>query len=188
MWKNGIQVDLLPFGGIEDENRRVTVTGTGFTSVNVDGFREIYEEGLPEIEMQDVNPFKVCTLPGIIVLKLIAWDDRPEMRRDDIKDISDIIEHFFLMNDNLIWDEHNDLFEGDDADLRLISARVIGRLIKRIALRNDKLKKRIQNILANNSGDPTKSRMAAIMVEYFDTSAEACTSLVREMLIGFEEE
>ncbi|WP_341838615.1 nucleotidyl transferase AbiEii/AbiGii toxin family protein [Chitinophaga pollutisoli] len=187
LWKDGTQVDLLPFGNIEDENRRVTVEGTGYTSVNVDGFKEIYDEGLPEIEMQDVSPFKVCTLPGIIVLKLIAWDDRPEVRRDDIKDISDIISHFFSMNDNLIWDEHSDLFEGDDADLQLISARVIGRLIKKIADRNDKLQERIQRILANNAGEPAESRMAAIMVEYFNTSVKECTDLVREILKGFEE-
>lgn len=187
LWKDGTQVDLLPFGNIEDENRRVTVEGTGYTSVNVDGFKEIYDEGLPEIEMRDVSPFKVCTLPGIIVLKLVAWDDRPEMRRDDIKDINDIINHFFSMNDNLIWDEHSDLFDADDADLQLISARVIGRLIKKIAVRNDKLEKRIHSILDNNSNEPTESRMATIMVEYFKTSAKECAKLIREMLKGFEE-
>lgn len=187
LWKDGTQVDLLPFGNIEDENRRVTVEGTGYTSVNVDGFKEIYDEGLPEIEMLDVSPFKVCTLPGIIVLKLIAWDDRPEVRRDDIKDISDIINHFFSMNDNLIWDEHSDLFEGDDADLQLISARAIGRLIKRIAVRNDKLNERIQRILTINAGEPAESQMAAIMVEYFNTSVEECVKIIREILKGFEE-
>ncbi len=187
LWKDGTQLDLLPFGNIEDENRRVTVEGTGYTSVNVDGFREVYDEGLPEIELRDVNPFKVCTLPGIIVLKLIAWDDRPEVRRDDIKDISDIINHFFSMNDNLIWEEHNDLFKDEDPDLQLISARVIGRLIKKIAGRNDRLKERIQRILASNAGELAESHMAVIMVEYFNTSIKDCTNLVREILKGFEE-
>ena len=28
--------------------------------------------------------FKFYTLPGIVILKLLAWDDRPEKRRDDI--------------------------------------------------------------------------------------------------------
>jgi predicted nucleotidyltransferase len=39
-------------------------------------------------------------LSGIIILKLLAWDDRPEERREDKKDISDILHHFFNMCDN----------------------------------------------------------------------------------------
>lgn len=187
LWKDGTQVDLLPFGNIEDENRRVTVEGTGYTSVHVDGFREIYEEGLPEIELAGAAPFKFCTLPGIVVLKLIAWDDRPEVRSSDIKDISDILNHFFTMNDNVIWEEHSDLFDSDNPDLLMISARVVGRLVRRIADRNEMLKERLKKMLVNNADDPAESRMAAIMVEYFNTSVKECIELIREMLHGFEE-
>lgn len=187
LWKDGTQVDLLPFGNIEDEDRKVTVTGTGYTSVHVDGFKEVYEEGLPEVELPNITPFKVCTLPGIIMLKLIAWDDRPEVRRDDILDISDLIEHFFTMNSEEIWNEHSDLFSADDPDLTQIAARVIGRLIGRIAIRNEKLKERLQKILADNAGDPAESKMAEVMIEYFNTSLSECTELIIEMQKGIEE-
>lgn len=50
IWKDGTEVDLLPFGAIEDEQRKVTVQGTGYTSIHVDGFREVYEQGLPEVK------------------------------------------------------------------------------------------------------------------------------------------
>jgi predicted nucleotidyltransferase len=62
LWKDGYQVDLLPFGAIEDENRKVTIQGTGYTSVHVDGFNEVYEEGLPEVELAGRHHFKFCTL------------------------------------------------------------------------------------------------------------------------------
>ncbi len=103
IWQDGTQVDLLPFGAIEDDNRRVTVQGTGYTSVHVDGFLEVYEQQLPEVELGGVHRFKFCTLPGIVLLKLIAWDDRPESRRSDILDISHILAHFFdiYSGDNL---------------------------------------------------------------------------------------
>lgn len=42
LWKDKIQVDLLPFGAIEDEDGKVTVEGTGYTSVHVPGFSEVY--------------------------------------------------------------------------------------------------------------------------------------------------
>jgi predicted nucleotidyltransferase len=60
------------------------------------GFTEIYEEGLPELNLEGEHQFKFYTLPGIVLLKMIAFDDRLEHRRDDIKDISDILNHFFI--------------------------------------------------------------------------------------------
>ena len=52
--------------------------------MNVEGFKEVYEQASEELIIEDQR-FKVCTLPGIVILKLIAWDDRPEVRRDDIE-------------------------------------------------------------------------------------------------------
>ena len=46
IYKDGTEVGLLPFGEIEDEMRKVTVVGTGYTSVHVDGFKEVYENEL----------------------------------------------------------------------------------------------------------------------------------------------
>jgi predicted nucleotidyltransferase len=70
IWKDGTEIDLLPFGAIEDENRKVTVQGTGYTSIHVDGFKEVYDQQLPEVELSENHRFKCCTLPGIVLLKL----------------------------------------------------------------------------------------------------------------------
>src|SRR5215213_7359863 len=138
VWKDGTEIDLLPFGAIEDENRKVTVQGTGYTSVHVDGFKEVYEQGLPEVEVDEGHHFKCCTLPGIVLLKLIAWDDRPESRTDDIKDVAEILDHFFDMNSEMIWEEYAHLFESappfDDgrSGLLVIAAYVLGKEVKQI--------------------------------------------------------
>lgn len=87
LWDGRIVIDLMPFGAIEDFDGGVTVTGTGFTSIDVPAFKEIYQAGLPNIELENKHQFKCCTLPGIVILKLLAWQDRPESRRKDIIDI-----------------------------------------------------------------------------------------------------
>jgi predicted nucleotidyltransferase len=132
----------------------------------------VYEESLPQIELADRHQFKCCTLPGILLLKLMAWDDRPEVRRDDIIDISDILHHFFDMYDEEIWSNHNDLFNTENANLKWIAARVMGREMKRIAQRNSQLYERLLNILVTNTVDVQRSRMAEIMVTYFDNTVE----------------
>lgn len=185
--KDGLEVDLLPFGAIEDENARVTIKGTGYTSVHVPGFKEVYDSGLPNLELEDGHTFKFSTLPGIVLLKMLAWEDRPEARRDDIKDISDVLNHFFDMHDEEIWSNHNDLFDNPDADLKHIAARVMGREMKIIARGNEKLFQRIFGILDVNTIDVTKSNMATIMIEYFDNTIAENVELLNQLKKGFTE-
>ena len=180
-------MDLLPFGAIEDEDGKVTIEGTGYTTVDVPGFHEVYEEGLPELELAGMHTFKFCTLPGIVVLKLIAWDDRPEARRDDIKDISDILHHFFDMYDEVIWTEHHDLFADETAELKHIAAKVMGREMRKIAQRNERLFERIEGILHSNTADAASSSMAKIMIEYFNNTAEDNVILLNHLREGFNE-
>lgn len=192
--KDNTEVDLLPFGAIEDEHGRVTVQGTGYTTMDVPGFKEVYDAGLPQMELSaghgesSTHTFKFSTLPGIVLLKLLAWDDRPESRRDDIKDISDILNHFFDMYDEEIWANHNDLFENEDDNLKWIAARVMGREISKIAKQNEKLFARIDGILQTNTADIAHSHMATIMIEYFDNTMEDCVTLVKQLKQGFTEQ
>ena len=84
-------IDILPFGQIEEQN---TVQ---FNDRNIDlhvlGLKEVLEQAIPiPIEEKIAN---IPPLPGMIVLKLVAWSDRPEERGNDLPDILRIIEHYF---------------------------------------------------------------------------------------------
>ena len=185
IWKDKTIVDLLPFGAIEDEN--IVTSDLGLTKINLQGFAEVYEEGLPLLDLEGIHQFKFCSLPGIVLLKMIAYDDRPEIRRDDIKDISDILNHFFNMYDNEIWDNHSDLFDEEEVDLKLIAARVMGREMNKIAKRNEQLFKRIEKILAANTNEMGNSKMAVIMIEYFDNTVKDNVLILQKLLQGFTE-
>lgn len=187
IWKDKSQVDLLPFGEIEDEDRKVTTGGLGLTSISLQGFAEIYEDGLPEIELEGKHRFKVCTLPGIVLLKMIAWDDRPEARKDDIGDISDILYHFFDMCDNEIYENHSDLFGDEYKDRLHTAARVVGRQMNQIAKRNEKLFTRIDKILADNMAGGEKCKMAVLMSGHFGNTVEENIGLLQQLKQGFIE-
>jgi predicted nucleotidyltransferase len=186
LWVDGTEVDLFPFGDIEDQGK-VHVDGTGYTTMHVDGFREVYEQGLPEIELESGQKFKYCSLPGIVLLKLIAWDDRPEARRDDILDISDILNHYFDINSNEIYNEHSALFDENDARLIDIAATVLGREMGTILKRNTALANRVTAILNQNTAIAVDSRMGAIMTEYFDNTVEDNIALLKRVKKGLLE-
>jgi len=187
IWKENLEVDLLPFGAIENGDTKFTSNGLGLTSISLQGFTEIYNDGLPTLDLEGKHQFKFCTLPGIVLLKLIAWDDRPESRRDDIKDISDILNHFFEMNDNEIFENHHDLFEKEEASLKHIAARVMGREMSKIAKKNELLFSRIVGILDSNTLVSQNSEMAKIMVEYYDNTIDDNVQLLKHLRQGFSE-
>lgn len=186
-WKNIIQIDLMPFGEIEAKPSNITVEGTGLTSLNMPGFKEIYDSGLPEAELEEKHRFKFCTLPGIVLLKLIAFQERPEIRRDDIKDISKIMKHFFDMYADEIYENHNDLFGDKDINLQWIAARVLGREMGKIAQLNKDLFLRIKKTLKKNTIDIHSSDIAKIMAEFFQNTIEENVKLLEQVKIGYLE-
>jgi predicted nucleotidyltransferase len=149
-YQESIEVDLLPFGKIEEPNRNVKLTDP--TSVlNMPGFLEIYPF-VDDIQVTDEMNIKVCTMEGIILLKLISNNDRPQ-RTKDITDIEHIIRVYFDLYSGDIYEEHfdtMDMYETGQSDyLQLVCSRVIGRKIQTLLAGSDKLRDRIKMILEN---------------------------------------
>ncbi len=182
IWKDKSQVDLIPFGDLEREGI-VTVKGTGFTSMNVEGFKEVYEHASEEIITEDQR-FKVCTLPGIVILKLIAWDDRQEVRRDDIDDIAEIIKNYFHLNDEVIFEQHSDLFK-DDIELDEVASQFLGRELGKIISGNPRLVVRINGILENGLND--NNNLAELFARESDETIEYSKSLISHIMKGIKE-
>lgn len=183
IWKDKTQVDLIPFGELEKEGV-ATVRGTGFTSMNVEGFKEVFEQASEEIQTEEMQ-FKVCTLSGIVILKLIAWDDRPEMRGDDIDDIADIIKNYFHFNSDAIYEHHNDLF-GDD-DLDEIASQYLGREIGKIISKSEKLITRVKGILEKGLSDSDSNNLDELLARESDETIDYSRSLISHILAGIKE-
>jgi predicted nucleotidyltransferase len=185
MWKNTIQVDLIPFAEIEAKPSKVTV---GLTSLKLD-FKEIYDSvhGCLEAKLEEKKGFKFCTLPGIVLQKLIVFQEYPKVRRDVIKDISKILEHFFDIYAQQIYEKHNDLFDNHDINLQSIAGRVIGRDMRKITELNEDLFFKIKNLLKKNTVDIHSSDIAKIMSEFFKNTTEQNLEILEQMKIGYLE-
>ncbi|WP_143822410.1 hypothetical protein [Mucilaginibacter pedocola] len=148
-YHEAIEVDLLPFGAIEGPDRNVKLTDPAFV-LNMPGLLEIYPFA-SAIQINEDMAIKVCTMEGIILLKLISNNDRPE-RTKDISDIEHIIRVYFDLYSGDIYEEHFDTMEMYATDqhdyLQLVCARVIGRKIAALLLYSETLRERINTILA----------------------------------------
>jgi predicted nucleotidyltransferase len=180
----GYPIDLLPFGSVEIDDA-VEIEGKGPAKVHVNGFKEIYQQGLTPVLTEEGITFKIASLVSIILLKLVAFDDRPERRTRDIKDIAVIMNHYFHIESDLIYDRHNDLFTGEDIELLNIAAFVIGRELKSILAVNKHLKNRILNILSLT--EKHHHKIPQLMAQNEGFTVEQATNLLGEVVQGIKQ-
>ncbi|WP_315819357.1 nucleotidyl transferase AbiEii/AbiGii toxin family protein [Paraflavitalea speifideaquila] len=148
-YKNAVELDLLPFGDIENEGREIKLAKPRLFVIDVPGFQEVF----PDVEQYTLNngiSLKVCPLEGLILLKLIANDNEPS-RTKDITDIEHIISVYFDLKETEIYEEYLDVMDNygvyQPDYLRVISARVIGRKIANMLDGSDDLRERLLVIL-----------------------------------------
>lgn len=139
-------VDLLPFGGLEINNSLLLNRGEGVARLAVTGFAEVYDFGTKLVTLDDQFTFRVCGLPGMVLLKLIAYDDRPEHRLKDLTDVSFILKNYLDIAEEDLYDHHHDLLE-ISTSLELTAARVLGRHISPLLVTSSPLRERLTNIL-----------------------------------------
>jgi predicted nucleotidyltransferase len=155
LFNNAIELDLLPFGDIENEGVTQLTKQTNFV-LGVEGFGLLnnFTEKTPWNNKVEV---RICSLEGIILLKLIANDERPQ-RTKDLADIQSIIKLYFDVESDVIYSENYDLLELYDVeDIKgyksSICAHVIGRKLKTILKKDEKLNQRIITILKKDKGE-----------------------------------
>jgi predicted nucleotidyltransferase len=182
---NGLQIDLLPFGALEVEDG-VAVKGEGLNKIKVNGFKEVYLTSIEEVFVLESMKFKVATLPGILMLKLISYDDRPDQRGNDPIDCSNIILHYYEIESDLIYESHNDLFGGSES-LQTIAARVIGRELRKPLAQDQNLKWRVIRILTDHINRAEQSDFILKMATYVYLGTEECVLYLSEVLKGINE-
>lgn len=157
-----IAIDILPFGEIEENNT------VNFNDRNVDfhvlGMSVILsKEYLTTIQIEE-KIAHIPSLPGMILLKLVAWSDRPEKRENDLGDILLIINKYYWLMSDLIIDKHHDLLrlltEDGEKSQRIVASRVLGREAAKYLLKSDQLRERIVQVLEQNINDFYQSAIA----------------------------
>jgi len=141
---SGLEIDIMPFGGIE-EGGNVRIPGKGLVDINLAGFQEVYDQGQIRTEIDGVE-YMICSIASVAILKLIAYDDRPEMRSKDIRDIASIIMNYPDIEKELIWEEYIDSYDVE-LGLEQNGLIVLGKEMKKIIEPNNELHQRLIGII-----------------------------------------
>lgn len=126
--------------------------------MNVAGLVEI-SEGSIDIQ-SDTTAFRVASLPGICVMKILAWYDRGIRDNRDGKDLGFILSNYIEMKYEDHYTVHEDLMEDENFDLVVTTARIMGRDIHDLLKSNPVALTRVKTILQKETEDEEYSKLA----------------------------
>ncbi|MCP5498108.1 MAG: nucleotidyl transferase AbiEii/AbiGii toxin family protein [Leptospiraceae bacterium] len=186
IYKDKYEIDLLPFGEIQNEKGQVELKAQKAFTLDMPGFSEVF--GSTNIVKTDQGfELNVCSLPGVVLLKLLAWNDRKH-RTKDIEDIENIIRNLYWLDYEEIFDSEpdlNDLLEGEDNNFgESITGRYIGRKIGEILKGSKSILKKVENILSESIQDPQNSKIGKLM--NFNTVQES-VDILNQIYLGIQD-
>lgn len=179
-----IMIDLLPFGEIENEDRTIKIHGKETFEMNVLGLKEVFDKS-EIVEIENEFSFRITTLAGICILKLLAYNDKPESRVKDIEDVDQIISKYADMNVDYVCEKHSDIMEnGWNENL---SARVLGRDMGAIVKVSKELRNKIISILNDNIEGNRTGKIPELMAIRSDATEEGKIKVLEKLLHGIRE-
>lgn len=131
-FKDGLPLDIVPFGGIERADRTIAWPPDHQTIYDCFGAREAFDTSMVVSLPQSVQ-LRVASIPALALLKVTAWQDRKYTHPG--RDAPDLMLYLksYLDCGNLdrATSEHQDLFNAEAYDYEAAGARLLARdLIK----------------------------------------------------------
>ena len=162
-YKDHIEIDIIPFGAISDENHNINWPSQE-TVMNVMGFEETFRHAqMVRLRSKPALDVKLVTLSGLSVMKIFSWKDKYPERKKDATDLFIIIRHYTdAGNFERIPNEMPDLLDSDDFDYVGVGARLLGRDIAKVL--NPATKKEVLDILEKETGEQDRYRLIEDMM------------------------
>ncbi|MEN3293907.1 MAG: hypothetical protein V7642_3160 [Burkholderiales bacterium] len=126
-YRQSLPVDLMPFGGIENSHGVISWPPDHHTEMTVLGFNDAYQNSVTVRLPGDID-VQVASLPGLALLKLLAWNERHlQFPKKDAHDFALIARHYIdAGNQDRLYEEFVFLHEDPGFDYELASARMLG--------------------------------------------------------------
>jgi predicted nucleotidyltransferase len=154
---NGIDVDIVPFGGIEREDR--TIVWPDGSTMSTLGFSESLPSAL-DLLLPDKRRMSVASVPAQTALKVFAWADRGNWTDRDAVDLGVLLQSYSSGDrlDRIYAEDDIAILAEYDFDVRLAGAHRLG-VDVRLALGNQ-VAQRCRDIIV---GDEAQGRLPLAM-------------------------
>lgn len=178
-----IPVDLIPFGGVASEDKTIAWPPNRDIVMSVAGFEEASESAI-RLQIEDDLVVRVASIPGLTVLKLIAWERRRNENNKDAADLRHVLLYYGdAGNLDRLYEQEMPLLEAAGFDIDLAGAQLLGRDTARIC--HEDTRARIRALL---DSEPLVDQLIVQMAGagfLEDAQAERISSLLKQFCEGF---
>ena len=134
-YKEVYMLDIVPFGEVAKADQYIYWPPDESFAMPVHGFMEMVKDAL-EVTIDNSFTVRVASLPGIFILKLIAWNDRHLAHDRDAEDMAFIISNYLALYDERAARDHYDLYDHTPFSTFIGGATLMARDIKMV-IRDD---------------------------------------------------
>lgn len=178
--RRGYPIDLIPFGGIESPGATIAWPPDGSIVMNVAGYREAFHAATP-IEVDPGFVVRVVSLPGLALLKLLAWADRGAADPRDAIDLAMLLRQYHAAgNEDRLYGTEIAVLQTAGYDVDLAGPRLLGRDVARISRAETK-----RTLLALLDDGLNLERVSRAMAREMG-SARDPVALARELIGQFQ--
>lgn len=179
-FRGSVEVDFVPFGGVERSDRTIAWPPDGSFVMRAFGFREVQAATIT-VALPDATEVQVATLPALTLLKLVAWSERRLTEPGkDAHDIALILRRYLdAGNAERLHTEAEELLLADDFDYEVAGAWLLGRDVARCL--DEKGREEIALLLTEEADPDGNLRLAGDM----RMDAERALRLIGGLRDGF---
>lgn len=172
-------LDLIPFGGVEQEAHQIVWPPDMNVVMNVTGYAEALASAL-DVDTGDGRVIRVVSIPSLAALKLLAWNDRGLQDNKDAQDLFFLLKHYHAAgNEHRMWDEAFDLLETNGYDLGLAGATLLGQDTS-VVLHEDSLRA----LLAILTDPRKRDRLVVHMTRSAGIESDTADKLLSQFELG----
>ena len=186
LYKEKFQVDIVPYGGIKDQNDNIFWPPDKSFAMSVVGFEEA-EQNLMTIELDEELTFDIVSLEGVFLLKLFAWKDRADQYSKDAEDIGFLLNNYFNINRDTSYDEtYNKVYDLDDFTELKAGTIILGIKLNEMLAESPAVKKKVKILLEEEMLKEEESQLFNQIIQTnrnlnFDDVAKAIALLNNEI-------
>lgn len=170
-------LDLIPFGGVEQNGHRIAWPPDMHVVMNVAGYAEALSSSV-QVDIGNGLFANLVSIPALAALKLLAWSDRARSDGKDAQDLYLILKHYHHAgNADRLYD-HMNILEACGYDVERAGAALLGSDTASI------LEKTTCDALLALCGDPDKRER---LVLHMGNGAPDQPAVIAALLRQFEQ-
>ena len=186
LYKSNFEIDIVPYGGIKNQNDKIYWPPDESFAMTVLGFEEV-EDSLLKIQIDEEVNFEIVSLEGVFLLKLFAWKDRSNKTTKDAEDLGFLLNNYFNINRDSSFDEpYNKVYDLEDFTELNAGAIILGQKLNLMLAKSPPVKAKLKSILEENIAKAEESKLINQIMETntilkFDDIAEAIYLINNEL-------